>query len=316
MINLNVDMLVHTWEDFQNTKFGVALDGYVSGGPRWNPNGPCVNFNHHEQVDRLSTRATCAQVLIALRQGLLDAFKDNGKTRLEVFVNDCDQDVCLSWFILNNHWIAEKAMNAKLNRLVHLEDMMDTCAGSYPFPIELPALEEMEWVFEPYNRFRLNGGLDKKNVADYKSIISDVENRITQHVSGAGKKVELDTRYDVLYQKNGLVVVNEKGPAARLALLSSGIKMFISVRERADNTWQYSIGKISKYIPANMLELVKLLNAAENINETTNDRWGGAETIMGSPRTGGSKLNPEQVRTIMEDYVFNAKKTYVQGTSG
>lgn len=308
--NLNVDISTKKWDEFKTTKFGIALDGYVYGPPKFDIEMPCANFNHHEEVDRLSTRSTCSQVLIAIRQGLLEAFKKNDKVNIEVFVNDCDQDVCLSWFILNNSWMSENVINPKINKLVHLEDMMDTCAGSYPFPIDLPALEEMEWVFEPYTRFRLNGGLDKKNPADYKSIIVDVENRILQYVSGAGKKVELDTRYDILYQSDDIVVVNEIGAAARLALLSSGIKIFISARKRTDNKWQYSIGKISKYIPLNLMDVVNTLNATES---DKTDKWGGAETIIGSPRKNGSELHPELVRDILRQTLLNAKKAYKTG---
>lgn len=50
--------------------FSIALDGYVNVGPRFDHEGPRVNFNHHEEVDRLATRATCGQVLMAIRQGL------------------------------------------------------------------------------------------------------------------------------------------------------------------------------------------------------------------------------------------------------
>ena len=51
-----------TWEQFCATvgPYAVALDGYVAAGPRFDPAGPRVNFNHHEEVDRLATRSTCA----------------------------------------------------------------------------------------------------------------------------------------------------------------------------------------------------------------------------------------------------------------
>lgn len=73
MITLHVDLKnpPYAWESFVATKppFSIALDGYVSTGPRFDATGPYLNANHHEEVDRLSTRATCAQILMALRQG-------------------------------------------------------------------------------------------------------------------------------------------------------------------------------------------------------------------------------------------------------
>lgn len=68
-----------SWERFlaEAPGFSVALDGFVAASPRFDDRGPHVNFNHHEGVDRLATRSTCAQVLMAIRQGLFDVFRDN-----------------------------------------------------------------------------------------------------------------------------------------------------------------------------------------------------------------------------------------------
>jgi hypothetical protein len=134
----------------------------VKGEPWFNAKAPSANFNHHENVNRLATRATCAQVLVAVRQNFVESFRVYGEINMDVFVNDCDQDVCLSWFILKNSWMTENVINPALNRLVHIEDMMDTCAGAYPFHKDMPILEKISWIFEPYTKFRLNGGLDKK----------------------------------------------------------------------------------------------------------------------------------------------------------
>lgn len=83
----------------------IALDGYVRGGPQYDDLTQHINFNHHEDVDRLATRATCGQVAIALRQGLADLIYPNGE-EWTVYVNDCDEDVSLSWFLLcNPHFV-------------------------------------------------------------------------------------------------------------------------------------------------------------------------------------------------------------------
>ncbi len=86
-----------SWEEFcQKTgPFSIALDGFVGTGPRFDENGPRANFNHHEEVSRLETRATCGQVLMAIRQGLFDCFRDEQGVQVSAYVNDCDEDVCL-----------------------------------------------------------------------------------------------------------------------------------------------------------------------------------------------------------------------------
>jgi hypothetical protein len=287
------------WNDFKKSSYSIALDGFVYGGPQFDPTSPAANFNHHEEVDRLATRATCAQVLLAVRQGLLDSFRSsNGDIQAKVFVNDCDQDVCLSWFILKNSWLCENIVNPNLNRLVHIEDMMDTCAGAYPFSMDMPILQEVAWVFEPYTKFRIGGGLDRKNQAEYVSVINDVCNRIMRHITGTGERLTLDTRHEIIGGNGKWHLVKEIGADARSGLLSSGVKAFVSVRQRPSGNWTYSIGKISPFIPFDVKKILDALNIAEG---SADDKWGGALTIGGSPRVNGSKLTPEQVEKIVND---------------
>lgn len=305
MINLHIKPEVSglSWEEFKDNKYSIALDGYVYGRPQFNQNAPSANFNHHEDVDRLSTRATCAQVLMAVRQGLLDSFRVNGEITLDVYVNDCDQDVCLSLFILNNSWLCENTVNPALNRLVHIEDMLDTCAGLYPFNKDMPILSEVAWVFEPYNKFRLNGGVDKKNKEDFKSVITDVQCRIMKHIVGHGETTKLNNDYKIISDDSKWSMVIESGNNSRSAMASDGIKAFVSVRERPDKRWTYSIGKMSPFINFDIKAILQKLNEAE---DSPNDKWGGSDTIGGSPRFAGSKLSPEKIEEIIEKFLKNS----------
>src|SRR4029077_6310482 len=90
------------WEEFCATHgpYTIGLDGYVAAGSRFDPSGPRLNLDHHTEVDRLAARATCAQTLLTIRQGLFECFRDEEGPRAEVCVNHCDEDVCTSWFLL------------------------------------------------------------------------------------------------------------------------------------------------------------------------------------------------------------------------
>lgn len=276
--------------------FSIALDGYVRGGPQFDPKGPHISFNHHEDVDRLATRSTCAQVLMSLRSGLFGRFRDDQGPRAQVYVNDCDEDVCTSWTLLKHHYQAEGTMNPLLNRLVAMEDMLDCTAGAYPFPKDLPALQELAWVFEPYRQFRASGQLDNKQPAAYRSVICDVEHRILQHVAGKGQKVSLDTRYERLGGGKGWALVKELGAQARTGMLSDGIRLFVSVRERHDHQMAYVIGRMDPFLPIDLVELARVLNAHEGKTDT----WGGGSTIIGSPRNMGSNLKPEDIVRLVD----------------
>lgn len=281
--------------------FAITLDGYVAAGPLFDPRGPRVNFNHHEQVSRLETRATCAQVLIAIRQGLYKTFQQAGRKRAEIFVNDCDEDVALSTFLLMHPQLVEQVMNPRINRLVAMEDMLDTTAGAYPFPSDLESVEELAWVFEPYRRFRLSGGVERKDAQEFGSIMSDVHYRILSYVCGSPGRVVLDTNYEVIGRGTGWCMVKELGLHARTGMFADGIHAFVSVRPRPDGRYTYTIGKMSQFIPCPLADILFQLNELENGGD---DRWGGSpDMVIGSPRVSGSWLTPDTISQTVESCV-------------
>lgn len=307
------------WDDFCATKpsYSIALDGYVIGKPQFvhyiiikgKRKGPFANFNHHEGVERLETRATCAQVLMDMREGLYQAFKKDGYPRANVYVNDCDEDVCLSVFLLHRPDLVEHVDDGtsrfeKFLKLIDTEDKLDTTAGSYPFSrCNLGTLEEMAWIFEPYRQFRISGEIDRDKTPEaYKEIILAVEKRLEQFLAGDGKTVKLDLNYEVLDhitdQKltTPWVMIKEIGAQAYLGMFSDKHEAFVSVRELPNNRWKYSVGCKSKFIPFNVPEILAALDKAEN---NPNEHWGGGNTIGGSPRISGSVLTPKQVKTII-----------------
>lgn len=309
MITLHIEpkTIPMSWEEFviAKPKFSLALDGYVSTGPRFDPNGPYMNSNHHENCDRLATRATCAQILMAIRQGLFSTFRKDSEAHIEVYANDCDEDVCTSWFLLKNHYMVVNTMNPQINKLVHMEDMLDSCSGTYPFPEDLPSIKKLAWVFYPYRLFRLNGGLARKNEEEYRNIISDVEHRIMAFINGTAEEINLECDYSVIGGGASWKMVQEIGAYARTRMVADGISAFVSVMAHKDNSsFTYTIGKISPFIKFDIIGLLKKLNEAEYQNkENLNDNWGGGNLIGGSPRVGGSKLKPKEVEKIINDHI-------------
>ena len=293
-----------SWDEFVATKpsYSIALDGYVAAGPRYKPResspdgglrGPWMNANHHEEVDRLATRATCAQVLMAMRQGLFaPAYID---------VNDCDEDVGLSVFLLMNPHLVLGTMNPMLNRLVHVVDMLDCTAGSYPFPVNLPLLEELAWIMDPYKRIRLSGELDRKVASTYRGVIEDVGNRISRYLVGSGGRIPQDTRYTKIGGGRGWILVHEDGAQAKAGVFGDGHTTYLAVRDRPDGTYTYVLGKLA-YAPLNLARMFHRLNEAEDLLQSK-DQWGGGNTIGGSPRVGGSRLKPMEVAKIIDEEI-------------
>lgn len=293
---LNYVQKTENWLDFNQfyPRKSIALDGFVRGGPKFDDLTMHINFNHHEEVDRLATRATCGQVYVALKQGLGDLIYPKGE-EWNVWVNDCDEDVCLSWFLLSNpHFTV--GSNPALSALVNLEDMMDSTSGTYPIPMSMEILERMAWIFDPYRSARRNNTLSV-------DVIANVEARIMAHVCGHGQHLSLDTKYEVLSHEQGWVLVKEIGAQARQAMFADGIRAFVAVQDRGDAFRNYTIGRSSQFVPFPVEEILQALNVAEAgvRGASVVDRWGGGNTIGGSPRGIGSQLTPDEVCEVVRN---------------
>ena len=292
---------VKSWKDFCKSAepFSIAIDGYVAAGPRFDRAGPRANFNHHEEVDRLATRATCAQILIAIRQGLFDCFLKNGAPTAIVYANDCDEDVCASWFLLHNSHLAIHAINPLLNRLISVEELMDATAGAYPLSAFSPVLEELAWVFEPYRRFRVSGEIDKREASSFEALVDDVCARIMQYITGNGKSIPLDTRFEKIFSADRWAMIREVGANAKTGMFASGIKAYVSVRELPNGRWSYAVGRMSQFIDFDVIKILDTLSREDGGGQ----RWGGGNTIGGSPRSSGSRLCPDEVIRIINSVI-------------
>ncbi|MEO6077648.1 MAG: hypothetical protein ABIP54_02585 [Candidatus Andersenbacteria bacterium] len=289
-----------SWANFCSTTgpFSIAIDGYINAPPEFDPSGPRANFDHHYGVNRLATRSTTGQVLMAIRQGFFDCFRDSSGPRADVFANDCDEDVCTAFDLLKHGFMADQVINPLLNRLVHLVDTLDTTAGAYPYPPDLPILGELAWIFEPYRRARLSGELDRRNADSFLGIVTDVGHRIQQHIIGKGESIPLDIRYEQIGGGPSWTMVREQGAQARTGMFASGIRAFVSVRDRPAGGYVYVLGRMSPFIRFNVPGLLNALNEAEGC---TTDRWGGGDVVGGSPRSSGSKLTPTEVTRIVNE---------------
>lgn len=288
----------------------IALDGFVPTAPFFE-NGTHVNFDHHHDVNRLSTRATCAQVYLAIRQGLFEAWREKYDT-VHVWVNDADHDVSLAvWLLRNYHRFETSISTPLLERLVHVGDVMDATGGTYKVDMNAPIMGERAWIFEPYTRVRQEGSLFTMTSAAMEAVIDSVGDRITQYSIGRVESAPIDTDYTVLRTEENYIFVNEVGFEARYAIISAGNTAFVSVlAQPAEGRWAYTIARTSEFIPTfDLPSLFGRLNDAENEVREANglealpegQGWGGSTLIGGSPRAEGSMLDFDALASILNE---------------
>ena len=294
------------WEEFERIAppNSIALDGFVRGAPRYDPAMKRANFNHHQDVDRLGTRSTSGQIQVAIKQGLIDAFRVDGAPRIHIWVNDPDQDSSLAvWLLVNHERITGARSEPIINKLISAEDLIDTTAGAYPFDPKSALMRELAWVFEPYVQARMAGRIRSMEGAEMANVIDAVGARISKYTLGEKHSVELDTRLQDLGGGEGWRLIKEEGFYARTGLFARGIKAFVSFLGEENGRYHYSIGKMSPYIPFPITDLYVALNEAEGLDIKSGICWNGGDTIGGSPRRVGSSLNPKQVEELINQFL-------------
>ncbi len=314
MINLIAEpRVVKTWEQFikESPPYSIALDGYVSGAPKYQPEGPRLNLNHHEDVDRYSTFCTSMQAYIKLKLGMYEKFKVNAQPHANIYINDPDQDSSLAAFILTNPEISLDIKNQKkIEELLHYEQLMDITGGMFPFDMKSKIMRQMAWIFEPYDSARISGKLYSMNADEMKNLMQDIFSRIKSHLDGKSHEIGLDNSYKILYGKLGdnFVLVRENSSYSRTKMIRDGIKSFaLLVKENENKTYKYTLGKISDFIPLSLPKLYDFLNKFENIKQEDTDRWNGSQIIGGSPRIKGSKICPEKLFELIKNQIKNSK---------
>ena len=275
--------------------YSIALDGYVAAEPFLDirADGPRRNFNHHEVVDRSCTTATCEQARRAVLLGLYDLFRERGQRRAQLWVNDCDQDVCLSTWVLMN---PDRAGEPLVRVLASIEDLLDMSSGTFPMPHERELLGQVRWVFEPYARVRPR--LIAMSGEDMRHVIRDVHLRIEQFAVGRAQILPLEGDYRRIGGGEWWLVEVDR-PQARERMVAAGVRAAVEVTGRHGDRWLYSIWRRSEYIVwFPVREILAALTAAEPAGA-----WGGADNVGGSPRPNGSALDPVHVERIVASVV-------------
>ena len=292
-----------TREEFLNTHppYSIALDGYVFGEPFLEVThaGPYRNFNHHESVDRSCTSATCEQARRAVVLGLYDLFRDNGERKATLFVNDCDQDVCLATWILMH---PDRAAEPLVRMISQIEDLLDMSAGAYPMPHEGDLLGQVRWVFDPYVRARPQ--LAGMKADAMRGVITDVHHRLDQFVMGRAQSVPCSGEFERIGGGHGWIFAEVTHQTAREKMVASGVRAAVELfgkHETPEGTrYLYSVWRRSEYVVGfPVQEILAACNRVEGYQPVDPNGWGGAENVGGSPRGKGSKLSPAEVERIV-----------------
>ena len=305
-----VPRVVWTWAEFEaNTpRKSIALDGMVSGGPRFSPETVHVNFDHHDGVIREATMSSCKQVYFAIKGGLMETFGPTTEEPLHIYFNDTDQDTSFAIDLIVNYKLYEGAASLpNINRLLDITDKWDITAGAFPMNLDDKLVRQHAWVFEHYSRLRKSGQLASATAEVlYDNLLATLA-RLQEYRMGNAGETKLDDRHKILYDCPNFKIVDEiGGNEARYLLFAKGINAYISlVAQRKDGRFVWTVGRRSRYIPFPLPLLYAAYNEAEGFGPGRG--FNGSDIVGGSDRLDGSGLNWEQMRDITLDVLRRAQ---------
>ncbi len=268
--------------------------------------GHYVHFDHHAGVIREATMSAAMQAYVAVRQGrLMERWLQHVRP-IPAYVWNADQDVCLTAFVLEYHFMLERAEGMPLLRwIVQYNNKIDICGGLYPVNLNDLVNNHFTWVFEPYRQQRMRGKCcDDAGLVT--GTIHEVCSRLLALLEGRAGITPITASPEILYESpHGFVIVDEKGdPNSRLVLANQGHRNLISlVCTRPDGRFTYSVIRGSPY-DEDLFQVTRLIDAFQAAEDQPQERiWGGSNLAAGSDSQLGSSLHWTRLRDLAEPIV-------------
>lgn len=243
----------------------AALDGVVLGR-HVDPLRYRFSFDHHE-TPRFGVLSTCEQVCDAIEMGL-----DPG--RLErVLANDVDRDVAAAvWLLL--HPSRAALVRERVAGLGRTDSHGPHAPGAVPTP-------HLRAVFPRKGTTPSLAGL----FAAVDAVGDWLETGVTPPADAAPP----DPDSFAIVCPEGTIAPAPYGAAG---LYAAGWTAFILGQPLDSGSWRYTYAKKSDFVPFDFSPLLRALHSLE-------PGWGGASTIGGGPRVGGSRIAPRALAGLM-----------------
>ncbi len=262
-----------TWKEFLKSTppRSIALDGFVHGGPNYDPKTHHLNFDHHDGVVREAITSTAMQVFFAIKDGLMEALTVDGKVKASIYINNTDQDTALAvWYLLHYKEFEGTKSIPAMSRLLTPDNRWDITGSALPMNLDDQLVRQHTWVFHLYTNLRKSDALANATEDILLDNLEAVLGRLNKFMTGQAEEAELDTRHEILYDCPRYKIVNEVGDnEARYYLFSRGMSAFVAlVAQRDDGRFVCTIGRRSRYIQFPVRQLYDDLNAAEGFDST------------------------------------------------
>lgn len=287
----------------------IFVDGSFKGAPFINNERLQYNLDHHEGVIRNFTLSSCEQAMVMVLKGLT---LDEGSW--EIYVNEPDLDALFAVWVLSNYrelLELKDTIEQKVVRLVRTEGIIDVhgftmseFTGYAPttFDTEKSIIEKL---IEQERELKATGRWNKIDFVKYTMMMlskidiviygQNREKKVSQNINEISKIKMLNSKYIIICDSDAGIYDVEMNLKERYP----GKLGIIILRADYDKK-KYTIRLSNEFISPNLHPLYKALNKADKfvkMFDNTN-KWGGSDTIGGSPRQTGSGLSPQEIEKV------------------
>jgi len=279
------------WELNELPSYSIAIDGAVSG-PQIDAENNKFSFDHHAGCLRYCTLAACEQARVAVLLGL-------DPSKFTFYLNDCDIDVAMTVWILQNPDRVKEPLVIKLINAIGVADAHAgaICINGMTKTVEWVSAVEIDFKSDKSNYEKISNG-------NLKYILEATLRRIDQYVDGeAGLEIakqEINSEYKILRNQNDYVVVQSDNPHIYSTLYAAGFNKIVLVRPLENDSLAVSLAKKSDFVSNfNLIKMYEKLNELE-------EGWGGSSSIGGSPRHldgTRSKLSLEKIIEVIDSVI-------------
>ncbi len=286
----------------------ILLDGAGTFGPLIDNKRRLYNLDHHQACERTFTLATCEQALLMVASGL-----DLGEGDWRIFANEPDLDTVLAiWCLLNHVRLRDLSGEARdiLYPLIRLEGAIDangtelSAVCGLPTAVYEKAGRRIAGLLEREQAVRGGGNWQSLDLEAYTVEMLGAIDRVIYSAEDFRGYASIDEVYghvEIGARSIAVVCRDDSGIYAVEKLLKErwGDQLGVIALEREPG--HYTLRRASTLADVDLNDAYSLLNQLDrNVDgRPPGKRWGGSESIGGSPRPVGSAFGPGELLRVL-----------------
>jgi hypothetical protein len=286
----------------------ILLDGAGAFGPLLDNKRRLYNLDHHQDCERTFTLATCEQALLMVTSGL-----GLGEGDWRVYANEPDLDTVLAlWCLLNHARLKDLRPEARdiLYPLIRLEGAIDANGTELAEVCGLPnavyekARKSLDELLEREKGVKGGGDWQTLDLEAYTAEMLSAVDRMIYSVEdfrGYASIEEVYGHVEIGERSVAVLCRDDSGIYAVEKLLKErwGDQLGVIALEREPG--HYTLRRASTLSDVDLNAAYSLLNQLDPHvdGRPPGKRWGGSESIGGSPRQGGSAFGPSDLLRVL-----------------